>query len=77
MSGYGYTSPSVRGIVTRCDSDNVCWAKLGGGRQAHNLKVGGSNPPPATRTKPGKINQLAPLRRGFLLAEATIKPCHR
>src|SRR5512147_93094 len=39
-------------------------------RQAHNLKVGGSNPPPATK----EINDLGPAKGPFLCATAGDKP---
>ncbi len=43
-------------------------------RQAHNLKVGGSNPPPATSFIPRTIKHLARLPAGFSFAERVAIP---
>ncbi len=42
--------------------------------QAHNLKVGGSNPPPATSFIPRKIKHLARLPAGFSFARYVANP---
>ena len=67
-------------IQAKADSANknpsAGWSSLVA-RQAHNLKVVGSNPTPATKSNPRNINALAPHARGFCLWGATTSPCRR
>ena len=60
-------------LATLCQS-KVPSQNLSLDRQAHNLKVAGSNPAPATITSARKINDLARLTAGLFYACHAINP---